>query len=309
VARGGLAELIDIGANEHYLDADLYDHEYKRRRADVAWYVELARRLVPAGGRILDLGCGTGRVTFALARAGFEVVGVDASPAMLARLEARRARVAPSLQARITTHHADLRALDLGPRAKFPLVISAFNVLEHLYTRVELAQCLAGVDRHLARGGRFAFDVQLPDLQWLMRDPDRRWAKTRFTHPRTGQKVFYSTNHIYDPISQIALIRIYYDPVDGSPGRVVLLSQRKYFPAELEALCAASGFATVERYGDFSGESLRMTADSQVLVLARQREFLDGNRASKRESSTGKPARKPVPRRGPKRSPSSPRRR
>jgi len=182
-------------------------------------------------------------------------------------------------------------------------------VLEHLYTRTELAACLARVDRHLDRDGRFAFDVQLPDLQWLTRDPTRRWARTRFTHPRTGEQLYYSTNHVYDPISQIALIRLYYDPVDGTPGRVVLLSQRKYFPAELEALCAASGFVTVERYGDFAGAPLSGTADSQVVVCARRTDFLDGNRASGSISSSRNPAPNPVPRRGRARSPTRPRRR
>jgi SAM-dependent methyltransferase len=304
----GLGELVDIGAREHYADAELYDHEYKRRRADVTWYVELANRVLGGPGRVLDLGCGTGRVTLALARAGHHVVGVDESEAMLGRLRGRLERIPPSLRERITLHQGDLRNLDLG-RERFPLAISAFNVLEHLYTRTELAACLAGVERHLERNGRFAFDVQLPDLKWLSRDPDKRWAKTRFTHPRTGQKLFYSTNHVYDPVSQIALIRIYYDPVDGTPGRVVLLSQRKYFPAELEALCAASGFASVERYGDFFGAPLGATAESQVIVTMRLRDFLDGNRASATRSSTRNPARKSVPRRGRKSSPSSPRRR
>src|SRR5262249_17832381 len=178
----------------------------------------------------------SGRVTLALARAGYHVVGVDGAAPMLARLRARLERVPPSLRGRVELHQADLTSFQVGER--FPLVVSAFNVLEHLYTRTELAACLARVKAHLGPGGRFAFDVQLPDLRWLVRDPGKRWARTRFTHPRTGEKLWYSTNHDYDPISQIALIRLYYDPVDGGPGRVVMLSQRKYFPADLEALVA-----------------------------------------------------------------------
>ena len=293
------AWLVDRGAREHYEDAELYDHEYRRRRADVNWYVELAKRLLPEGGPILELGCGSGRLTLALARAGFHVTGVDAAPSMLARLRARLERTPPSVRGRIELREANLLDFDLG-RARFPLVVAAFNVLEHLYTRAELAACLARVDAHLAKGGRFAFDVQLPDLAWLVRDPDKRWARTRFTHPRTGEKLWYSTNHDYDPVSQIALIRLYYDPVDGTPGHVVMLSQRKFFPAELEALLAHAGFATVERYGDFGGAPLGPSADSQVLVCARQREFLVGNRGSKpspRDSSTERPRRAANPRR------------
>jgi SAM-dependent methyltransferase len=265
-----VASLIDAGSREHYADAVLYDHEYRRRRADVTFYRQLARDLLGAsGGRILELGCGSGRVSVPLARDGFEVVGVDGSPAMLAQLEARRARLPAAVAGRLRAVQADLREVALGQR--FPLVIAPFNVFEHLYTRADFGACLARVAAHLAPGGALAFDVQLPDLAWLARDPDRRWARTRFKHPRTGQPVEYSTNHDYDPVTQVALIRLYYQPLDsaGAPrGRptIVKLTQRKFFPVELEALLEASGFLVTARFGDFHGEELAAGAMSQVLV-------------------------------------------
>ena len=79
--------------------------------------------------------------------------------------------------------------------------------------------------------------------------------------------MLYSTNHDYDPVAQIALIRLYYEPVDGKgPTKIVKLSQRKFFPAELEALIAHAGLRLVARYGDFSFQPLDATAESQVLV-------------------------------------------
>src|SRR3954453_21752430 len=82
-------DLVDAGSREHYSDAALYDYEYRRRRADVGFYRELARKRLGDGGRILELGAGSGRVTIPLARAGHEVVAVDSNPAMLAKLRAR----------------------------------------------------------------------------------------------------------------------------------------------------------------------------------------------------------------------------
>jgi SAM-dependent methyltransferase len=286
-----IEDLVDAGSREHYADAVLYDYEYRRRRADVAFYRELARRR--GADRILELGAGSGRVTVPLARDGRHVVALDQSSAMLARLGARRARLPAAAGARITPVTGDLRTFRVGGR--FPLVIAAFNVLEHLYTRGEMTACLRRVAAHLRPGGAFAFDVQLPDLGWLLRDPGKRWAKTRFTDPTTGRAMYYSTNHEYDPISQIALIRLYYEPAPpaGStdpgdepgprrvgqergrptasppstvPPRIVKLSQRKFFPAELEALVAHAGFRIMERYGDFSFRPLDGTAESQVLV-------------------------------------------
>jgi SAM-dependent methyltransferase len=258
-----ILSLVDAGSREHYEDAELYDYEYRRRREDVAFYRRLAQRL--AGGRdIVDLGAGTGRLTLPLARDGHRVTAVDQAPTMLDGLERRLARAPAAVAARVTARPGDLRTFALGQR--FGLALAAFNVVEHLYTRVELAAFLARVAAHLEPGGHLAFDVQMPDLRWLTRDPQRRWARTRFTHPGNGRQFIYSTNHDYDPVTQIALIRLYYEPVEGGPTRVVKLSQRKFFPAELEALVAASGFRLVERYGDFEGAELDGLAMSQVLV-------------------------------------------
>lgn len=259
------AELIDSGSREHYADAALYDYEYRRRRADVTFYRQLAKQRLGTEGRVLELGAGSGRVTLPLARDGHDVVAIDQMPPMLARLRQRAHKLAPSVERRIQAVTADLCTFSVPGR--FPLAIAAFNVLEHLYTRVELDACLRRVAAHLEPGGAFAFDVQLPDLEWLTRDPSKRWAKTRFTDPSTGRAMYYSTNHDYDPVTQICVIRLYYEPVDGKgPTKIVKLTQRKYFPAELEALVAHAGFRVVARYGDFFWGELSGGAESQVLV-------------------------------------------
>jgi SAM-dependent methyltransferase len=271
-------DLVDAGSREHYEDAVLYDYEYRRRRADVTFYREFAA--MRSAHRILELGAGSGRVTVPLARDGRQVVAMDRSPAMLARLRDRVARLPAAVATRIATVAGDLRTFSVEGR--FPMVIAAFNVLEHLYTRGEVTACLERIAAHLIPGGTFVFDVQLPDLAWLLRDPTKRWARTRFTDPRTKRVMYYSTNHDYDPISQIALIRLYYEPADGpeltgrpdevarraraARTRVVKLSQRKFFPAELEALVSHAGFRVTERFGDFSFRPLDGSAESQVLV-------------------------------------------
>ncbi len=287
-------DLVDRGCREHYDDPALYDHEYRRRRQDVLFYRQLARARLRGPGRILELACGSGRVTTALLRDGHEVVGLDLSPAMLERAAARVGKLGRAARERATLIQGDVRDFDLG--ARFPLILMAFNSFEHLYTRVEVAACLERVQAHLEEGGRFAFDVHNPNLDWLMRDPTRRWARTVFRHPTTGERIAYSTNHVYDPVSQVAVIRIYYEPVDPAPtrasrgagerkalatsrgstrgepednrepARTVVLSQRKFFPAELEALVTHAGFAVEERYGDFAGEPLTGGAESQLLV-------------------------------------------
>ncbi|MBM4364353.1 MAG: class I SAM-dependent methyltransferase, partial [Deltaproteobacteria bacterium] len=118
----------DRSATAHYDDPVYYDRAYADRSADVAYYVALARA---RGGPILEYGVGTGRVALPLARAGFDVVGVDRSGPMLARLRERLALEPRDVAARVRVRSGDFRSLSLSRR--FPLVIAPFNALLHLH--------------------------------------------------------------------------------------------------------------------------------------------------------------------------------
>jgi SAM-dependent methyltransferase len=269
-----LAAALAAGTTEHYEDAALYDHEYKRRRDDVRWYRRLAAEELgtPGGGRaILELGCGSGRTLVPLVRDGWRVVGVDAAPAMLARCRERLAHLGREAAGRAELHRADFRALALGRR--FPLVICPFNAFMHLYARQDVERFLAVVQRHLAPGGLFAFDVLNPDLGWLSRDPRKRWSRTRFRHPRSGRRMVYSTSLTYDAALQIAFIRIYYEPEDGGRTRIVRLAHRQFFPLELEALLHYNGFTVETHEGGFDRQTLLPESDEQVIRCRSRRGF------------------------------------
>jgi SAM-dependent methyltransferase len=263
--RRRLTAILDAGTTEHYVDAALYDHEYHRRRDDVRYYRRLARQI---GGPVLDLGCGTGRLLLPLVRDGIEVVGVDAAAPMLRRLRARLERLPAAARERATVVAADFRRLSLGRR--FPLVVCAFNTFMHLYEQRDVEELLAVVRAHLAPRGLFAFDVMNPDLAWLSRDDSRRWARTRFRHPTTGERMIYETNLVYDAPLQIAFMKIFYAPESRrgrSPRRekVVRLAHRQFFPRELEALLHYNGFVLDGHDGGFDGEDLTTESDQQVV--------------------------------------------
>jgi SAM-dependent methyltransferase len=270
---------LEAGTHEHYIDAALYDFEYRRRRADINHYRALAHRFAGGAGeispspspvRIIELGCGTGRLLVPLARDGHDVLGIDVAPTMLARAAERIARLPRRARGRARLLRADMRSLPLASTLRVPLIVCPFNAFQHLYTQVDVAACLAEVRAHLPPTGRFAFDVLQPDLRWLTRSPEKRWARTRFKHPVTGVELEYTTNQTYEPISQIAHIRIYYERLDSPDGdrhlQVVRLAHRQFFPAELEALLWSNGFAIETRWGGFSGEPLEGHSESQVLL-------------------------------------------
>lgn len=113
--------------------------------ADLPLWEELART---AGGPVLDLGCGTGRVALHLARRGHEVVGLDADAALVAACNERAA----GLPARAET--GDVREFEL--RQSFGLAIAPMQLVQLLGGPAERNACLARIARHLRPGGRAA---------------------------------------------------------------------------------------------------------------------------------------------------------
>src|SRR4051812_27859835 len=91
--------------------SSLYDNvPIYAARPDVQFYVDEA---VKSEGRVLEVGCGTGRVLIPTARAGVAIDGLDASEAMLAECESRVAKEPDDVRGRVTLHRGDARDFDL----------------------------------------------------------------------------------------------------------------------------------------------------------------------------------------------------
>ncbi len=270
-----LAELLAKGTTDHYIDPVLYDFEYVDQDDDVDWYGALADERA-SGRTILELGVGSGRIAIPIAQAGHRLIGLDRMPSMLGHLETKLQRLAQAgepVKGSIEMLVGDMTDIPL-PDASVGLVIAPFNCLMHLYTWQQLLACFRSAFRVLEPGGTFAFDVLLPDFEWLNLDPQERHSVTRFVHPRTGEKMVYSTNHTYDPDTQICHIRIYYDDATGTgrfrpkgePKQLVHLAHRQIFPEEARALLAWAGFEIESQTGDFLDLALTRDVEVQVFV-------------------------------------------
>jgi SAM-dependent methyltransferase len=248
------------GAREPFVDAELYDFEYRRRRADIAFYRALARnRMEFSPGPILDLGCGTGRLLVPLLRDGHMVVGLDHSSEMLTAANRRIHGLSPGRRRNCVLVRADLRAFAL--RLQATLAIAAFHSVQHLYTDADFLCFLRNTRACLAKGSWLLFDVLPPNPTWFARDPKRRWARTVFRHPITKQRLVYTTNHVYDAQRQVVHMRLYYAPVDehGTPRgkeRILRLSHRQFWPVDIKRMLESSGFRLTETFGGFDGRTL-----------------------------------------------------
>jgi SAM-dependent methyltransferase len=216
--------------------ADVYDDWYGHRGDEAAVVHRLATLAPQTAGdrrpRVLELGVGTGRLAFPLAAAGWEVVGIDASPEMLGQLAAK----APTGDAVVGVlgDAAEPRSIPGGP---FDVVLAAFNFLFNLPDREAQRRCLAACRARVVDAGRLVVESFVPD-------PSMRSGRSEARGPVSGVRVVTEAD-----AGRAAVVG---EHVDGSgrrrPWRVCFAS-----PSEIDALAAAAGWVLVERHEDWDG--------------------------------------------------------
>ncbi len=247
-----------MSAIDLYAAADLYDRVHLGPwKGELEFYQRQAAR---CGPRVLELACGTGRLTVPLAAGGLTLTGLDLSAAMLARAQSKAA--AAGVLVRFV--QADMRAFDLGET--FDLVFVPVNSLCHLLTRPDLEAFLRCVRAHLAPAGRFVIDVFNPSLTILSRDPSRWYTIGEYPDDQDGHLRLTEQNR-YDAAAQVNHIVWRFDWEDGGRAQH-RLTMRQFFPQELDALLIYNGFAIEAKYGQY-GERDFHAESRQQLVVAR----------------------------------------
>ncbi|WP_346730108.1 class I SAM-dependent methyltransferase [Bradyrhizobium sp. IC3195] len=243
--------------NSLYHRPDLYDLMAPPDPILEGFYVEIARE---RGGRVLDLACGSGRLTIPLARAGFQVVGGDLSPQML-----ERARSYARAQAvELDLVQLDMRDFDLGGRT-FDTIVVAVNSILHLHSLHDFRGFFGSVGRHLSPQGRLVFDAFLPNIARLNADPNKRELIGTVVHDGLGAITVEETAR-YDPLTQIRHVDWYWSSKTEKDFWRVALPMRSIFPQEMPLLVSSGGLRLIERFGGFDRSALTAESMRQICV-------------------------------------------
>lgn len=169
--------------------AAFYDWENAQTvsRRDVAFWQRLA---AAADGPVLELGCGTGRITVPVARTGVQVTGVDRSMPMLARASRKLRRA--SLTGAAHLIRGDIRHLPFK-RGRFPLVMAPYGILQSLTREADLTATLDSVARVIPKGGRFGIDL-VPDLP--------RWSEYAAKKTMSGRMGRHTQISLVESVTQ-----------------------------------------------------------------------------------------------------------
>ncbi|MEV8377014.1 class I SAM-dependent methyltransferase [Kribbella sp. NPDC056861] len=243
---------------EFYSHARLYDLMFPGGGPAVDYYRAEADR---QGGRVLELGCGTGHKLIPIAADGHPSVGLDFSADMLAEAQ----RKADERGVAVEWTQGDMRDFDLD--GTFGLVFITANSLLHLQEAEDLVSCFRSVRGHLAPGARFVFDVFNPSVRLLAEaDGVRRTRESlSFLDPDRGT-VSVDVAETYDAAAQVTR-GTWYLSTDAAPDFVVApLEIRSIFPQELPLLVSLGGLRLVERLGDWSGRPFALDAPIQLCV-------------------------------------------
>jgi SAM-dependent methyltransferase len=247
---------------------------------DARFFARLLARIRPR--RVLELACGSGRVTLALAEAlsKADIVGVDSSVEMLDQASAARDAFQPSVRQRVSFVEGDMRDWP-GSGDTFDAVVVACCSVSHLLTLDDRRCAWATAFRLLRPGGVFVLDVRVPDLATL--------AESQRVRPRAfvdldidttrrslGQesRLLRCTATAYDPHLQRADVRLIYDRFDQralAERLVADFASHVYFPAELELLFVSAGFELVQQYADYRFAPRDRTSQYLVTVARRPR--------------------------------------
>jgi SAM-dependent methyltransferase len=162
--------------------AEWYDAEHDAFEDDLQFYRDLAAGVGPT---ILEVGCGSGRVTVTLARMGRAITGIDPSAAMLARCRARLAAEPKTVAERVRLVHADLLALGAEMPSSFALAIVPLNTFAHFTTPSDRLAALAAVRERVVPGGLVALDLDLAGPRRLLESPGQLWLLGAWEAPST----------------------------------------------------------------------------------------------------------------------------
>jgi len=248
--------------------AAIYDAIYADRDDAGFWQAMAA---AAGGGPILELGCGTGRVLLPLARAGYEITGLDLSTQMLERCRAKLQSEPPEVGDRVQLLRADMTSFDLGRR--FAAIICPFAGFQQLRTVEQQLACLDRCRSHLLPHGRLVLDLPNPDpappsfAQDGQGDGEATAESIEWTEGRRIR--WWMTVIGYDRLQQCNECEVTYEIVaaDGVTRRITEKILLRYvFRYELEHLLVRAGFRVAALYGDYDRSTFADESPAMIVV-------------------------------------------
>jgi ubiquinone/menaquinone biosynthesis C-methylase UbiE len=245
--------------------AAIYDSVYSYVQEDIPFYLNEA---IASKGPVLELGCGTGRVTIPIAEAGVPITGLDFSEAMLD--VARKKTESISNKDHVRLALGDMTDFDL--EEKFALIIIPFRGFQALLSVEDEISALDSIKRHLAPGGKLIFNIFVPDVEMLVQPFDVTYHFRDVFDPKSGIQYVLWNQTDFDSYRQVMNIRTTIEELDDDSVVVRKMYRdfqlRNVFRWEMHHLLNSSGFHVEELFGDFDGSEFDEASTEMIWIAS-----------------------------------------
>ena len=248
--------------------AQTYDATVSYWPGEIDFYQSLSNEAKRKGEKVLELACGTGRITIPLAKHGVEIVGLDLSSAML-----DVAREKSAGMSNISWVQQDMISFELDET--FGLIIIPGHSFQNILSAADQIACIKSIERHLNPHGTLVVHVDHQDVCWLgdlVKDKGGVFEPAEeFIHPKTGRQVRTSRAWSYIPSIQTAIAQTVWEEMteDGEVAErweTGPIRFHCFFRLEMEHLFALTGFEVEAVYGDFSQGSLSDESEEMIWI-------------------------------------------
>ena len=256
-----------------YSDPHFYDLEYDVRKDDISFYIERCKTLKSASKplSVLELGCGTGRISVPLAKEGFKVTGVDIDEKML-NLAKQKAN---GLEIELVA--SDFIELKLDK--KFDVVLMPYNAFQHIHSDQDINRFFDNLKNYMDKDSLFIMEVMNPldddlsrgaddfapfDAFYVAKGQNGRLHRTEVDDPKKELLVIEDTVN-YDAVTKVAHYKLYYS-LGGRDLVTKEIDLRMFTTKELTDILNSHKLRVLEIYGDVQKRPLKDDSQSIVIV-------------------------------------------
>ncbi len=241
--------------------ARFYDVIYDEVRND-ADHDYFLNKMFEARGPVLEVGVGTGRFFMDALNQGTDIYGIDFSPEMIRVL---KSKLPAKEHHRVTVQNI----CSLNLNNQFDLTVAPFRVFMHLLSVEDQLKALNAVHAHLKPGGRFIFDLFVPNLKMLHEGLDQKRDFEGEYEP--GKKLIRYSSMQADPVNQISHVtfKLVWDEEGKEKTEEWEIEMRFFFRYEIEHLIHRSKLQLIKIYGGFNEHELNRHSKEFIVVCKR----------------------------------------
>jgi ubiquinone/menaquinone biosynthesis C-methylase UbiE len=231
-------------------DPKIYDGLNNTKNEDVSFYLKWINEHKIKS--VLELCCGTGRITIPLAKNGINITGLDINTNMLSEAEKK----AITEKVSINFIKGDMRSFSLS--TKFQLIFIPFNSIHCLYENNDFVEVLKCIYKHLADDGYLIIDYFNPSISYIVNNQNNSISIADYV-TSDGRHVQIHQTMKYDDATQVNRVK-WEHIINGTNQTIESLDMRIYYPQELNYLLQNNKYEINNKYGNYD-----------------QSEFIDGS--------------------------------